>query len=722
MNRKQQYLKFPLSISNQRKVRIFYKNSNNLYKNTSEEQIFNSLGIHNRNTAYNVMGEMYNNDIEQKNKGIDAVRILTKERQKITPIEATFNIYELFRIPNYEPGNGNLQLTNNEIKDISGKYALYAKTFIQKSIKKHKNLRVYAVVNFNCLNSQRNDATRFFTKNVNLGRVDLNSYKEFKSYIIDGIKKHFEDLQGLDYIITYGIDSVDINVIKYNPLQGASYTELPLSIKNSKSIINIKNTDQKCFLYSLIASRKNVLKNADRVSHYEKEEYDNPETQKFTYNDSDFPMTISKIPFFEKKNNITIHVYTVDEKDEKTKYSLYRSKNKTDEVVNLFYYNKHYSLIKSWSRFTGGEHNHVCPHCFWKYANIEYFNKHLINCEKLNENGSLVIMPKAREQVDKTGRTYTVEPRTYYNNYKRQKKLPVVIYADFECNLEPFVYKKKLVKKKHDIQNKVGVLAKHCPNTYRIHIESSVELGIPLDYEYSGNDADLHFIDLLINKLEKQIQTKLNACCEKHQKPVLTKQEEKEFQENSMCIFCSKTVLKKEKVRDHDHFTGKYEGVAHSNCNIKAHQMFKNKINIPVVFHNANYDIKCFISAFQKIVSKDCFVKNIGGIACNMEIYKSLSINTFTILDSYSHLTSSLDTLIKNLPDCKKVLLRTISKNEQEFELIKKKGFYPYEMITSSKMLYLPIEELKKEHFDNKLSLSSISDEDYQHVQNVIKN
>jgi hypothetical protein len=40
-------------------------------------------------------------------------------------------------------------------------------------------------------------------------------------------------------------------------------------------------------------------------------------------------------------------------------------------------------------------------------------------------------------------------------------------------------------------------------------------------------------------------------------------------------------------------------------------------------------------------------------------------------------------------------------------------------MITSSKMLYLPIVELKKEHFDNKLSLSKISDEDFLHVKNV---
>ena len=89
-----------------------------------------------------------------------------------------------------------------------------------------------------------------------------------------------------------------------------------------------------------------------------------------------------------------------------------------------------------------------------------------------------------------------------------------------------------------------------------------------------------------------------------------------------------------------------------------------------------------------------------------MEIYKSININNFTIIDSYAHLTSSLDQCIQL---------------DEEFDLIKKKRFYPYEMITNSKILYLPIEELKKEHFDNKSSLCKISDEDFKHVKNVIK-
>ena len=126
-------------------------------------------------------------------------------------------------------------------------------------------------------------------------------------------------------------------------------------------------------------------------------------------------------------------------------------------------------------------------------------------------------------------------------------------------------------------------------------------------------------------------------------------------------------------MRDHDHYTGKYEGGAHQFCNVKAFQMFKGKANIPIVFHNANYDIKCFMSAFQKLKGDDAVIENIGGIPCNMEIFKSININSYSIIDSYAHLSSSLDKLLKNLPSEKKVLLRTLASNDEEFALINKK-------------------------------------------------
>ena len=95
-----------------------------------------------------------------------------------------------------------------------------------------------------------------------------------------------------------------------------------------------------------------------------------------------------------------------------------------------------------------------------------------------------------------------------FSDYKKQKQVPVVMYADFECNLEPFTASPDKTKR-HDINNRKGVLAVHKPNTSRLYIETKLDLGIKLDYVYTGEDCDLKFIDLIVNQLEQKIQDRL---------------------------------------------------------------------------------------------------------------------------------------------------------------------------------------------------------------------
>ena len=46
------------------------------------------------------------------------------------------------------------------------------------------------------------------------------------------------------------IESQYINISTYRPLVGSSYIDLPIELKHSrKGLINIKNNDQKCFLW-----------------------------------------------------------------------------------------------------------------------------------------------------------------------------------------------------------------------------------------------------------------------------------------------------------------------------------------------------------------------------------------------------------------------------------------------------------------------------------------
>ena len=68
----------------------------------------------------------------------------------------------------------------------------------------------------------------------------------------------------------------------------------------------------------------------------------------------------------------------------------------------------------------------------------------------------------------------------------------------------------------------------------------------------------------------------------------------------NIVIFVKKVFGKKKnqiKVRDHDHYTGKYRGAAHLICNLR----YSTQIDIPVFFHNGtNYDFNLIINELAK--------------------------------------------------------------------------------------------------------------------------
>ena len=43
-------------------------------------------------------------------------------------------------------------------------------------------------------------------------------------------------------------------IVQYDPLRASTYLPLPTKIKDKKACLNIKNRDEKCFLWSVLAS------------------------------------------------------------------------------------------------------------------------------------------------------------------------------------------------------------------------------------------------------------------------------------------------------------------------------------------------------------------------------------------------------------------------------------------------------------------------------------
>ena len=107
--------------------------------------------------------------------------------------------------------------------------------------------------------------------------------------------------------------ALDTTVWKLDPLRASSYHDLPAWVKNTKCVVNVKNTDQKCFKYAVQAClyEPSSPTHASRVSSYtytEKLE-DAPDFSMLKY-----PVALRHIDQFEKKNDISINVYGIEGK------------------------------------------------------------------------------------------------------------------------------------------------------------------------------------------------------------------------------------------------------------------------------------------------------------------------------------------------------------------------------------------------------------------------
>ena len=96
-------------------------------------------------------------------------------------------------------------------------------------------------------------------------------------------------------------------------------------------------------------------------------------------------------------------------------------------------------------------------------------------------------------------------------------------------------------------------------------------------------------------------------------------------------------------MRDPCHITGKFRGAAHWSWNINV-QITKN---VPVIFHNLKgYDSHLIFNELDKFDVKIKVIPN------GLEKYMAFFLNkNLVFIDSMQFMNSSLEKLVKNLPD-----------------------------------------------------------------------
>ena len=89
-------------------------------------------------------------------------------------------------------------------------------------------------------------------------------------------------------------------------------------------------------------------------------------------------------------------------------------------------------------------------------------------------------------------------------------------------------------------------------------------------------------------------------------------------------------------------------------------------------------------------------------------------------IDSFKFMVSSLDSLTNNLVKGGRKLMGFEDFSEEQYELLVRKGIYPYEYMSSWDR-FTEMELPPKKKFYSNLTMSNISNEDYEHAKKVWK-
>jgi hypothetical protein len=491
-----------------------------------------------------------------------------------------------------------------------------------------------------------------------------------------------------------------VHTVVYSPLGGSSYIMLPKTLRSSGDILNIRNRDQKCFTWCILASLHPVDTQPEDVSHYEHRE------REVNMTGIPYPVSISHLNKVESQNSsLSINVFACDGKDI-IPLKITSNHDRSHHVNLLLLKNEktsHYCLIRDLdgflSRTKSCDHRtFFCWYCLTGFIRADLLRDHVPYCSI--HGAQKIKLPDPEDNILK------------FKEFERQLRVPFVIYADFET----------LNKKIHSCAPDPS-----CSSTTRDTLLEPCSFGykiVCIDPKYTtptviyrGPDAAQKLIECLL-KEKAEIEDILADIAPMR----LTPEDRRDFSEATTCCICDQplgdTALK---VRHHCHVTSRYIGCAHSVCNLEC----KQAEFVPVIFHGLrNFDAHILCQAIGTFKNE-----KIKCIPQNLERYVSFSLGSLRFIDSFQFLPSSLATLVNDLAD-----KRDDDNKEPDLEafpyflaefpftddatLLLRKGVYPYEFMDDESkfdMTHLP----PIDSFYSSLTKETISREDYEHAQTV---
>ena len=515
---------------------------------------------------------------------------------------------------------------------------------------------------------------------------------DIHNFIKEMFQAFTDKLEGTSYFNIKRVKRLDLHVASYKPLKGSSLVELPVWLSAKKAVVNVNNTDNKCFMWAVLSAIHPQAKDPNRVAKYKQYETE------LDFTGINFPVTIDDIPLFAKLNPTlpAIDLYTCGETSTIIT-PLITSKSKN--AIKLLIYDNHYMWIKTWNRLVNsdGSHKHICPVCMGQsFKTQDALDTHIETC-----GGVQISIPKEGSKV-------------FFKNVSHDNRVAIMVYADFESVCE-----------KVDKEDHVRHFQEQKPASVAWKISIIPGFDFPCETEgcYTGSDAVEVFVKAM-RALSENVAPYYKET--PYDKTIMwTKESTAEYNKATQCAYCKGPFSNEwvdgytphRKVPDHCHLTGKYRSALHQNCNFQAGKV-EYKRFIPIVFHNLKgYDGHHII----RQLGKDSETDELDCIATNTERYLSFSLKKkksipLRFIDSLQFMNAGLETLIKNNradPDAIHTAMDTLPKIVRET-----KGVFPYDWFDSLDKLKQPHLPSKDEFF-SRLYNKAISDDDYATVKRV---
>lgn len=528
---------------------------------------------------------------------------------------------------------------------------------------------------------------------------DLN---EAFQKIYGGLERYIREASGW---LMKSVRLLNLHTTRYAPLAGSSFLNLPESLKRSGSILNIRNTeDDKCFAWSILARMYSDTSGGapDDVESYRQYE------SELNMRGIKYPVSISRVDKFERQNEaVSVNVFGF-EGGEIVPLRITRQRGRRFHVNLLLITSvetTHYCLILDFNAFLNrtntNEHKHFyCHYCLHGFARETLLAEHVPYCS--SKGAQKIVLPSVDDATLK------------FSDYRAQMRVPFVIYCDFEtlnrtidtCTPDPTT-SHTTATRSLDV----------CSFGYKVVCTDPRYTGPSVIYR--GPDASRKFVRCLLTEKE-HIETILGTI-----EPLeMSAEDERDFEEATHCGICDEPLSEPgDRVRDHDHVTGKFRCAAHIVCNLQ----YQTPTFIPVLFHGLrNFDSHIICQCVGE------YEQQHGGIKCipkNFEKYISFSLGSLRFLDSYQFLSASLESLVENLKfgggggggnSDGFTHFHSEFTDRDVATMLLRKNVYMYDYMTDERKFderQLPA----KREFYSTLKKAGISDSDYDHACRVFR-